>query len=81
MKFDIWTEGYLATGMEGIPARAQKLASNVEADNFIDAVKKWYKSEPNASSRFGDLCIRDNKAYIWGCRIFDNETDARKSYG
>lgn len=81
MKFDIWTEGYLATGMEGIPARAQKLASNIEADNFINAVKKWYKSEPDASSRFGDLSIRDNKAYIWGCRIFDNETDARKSYG
>lgn len=39
MKFDIWTEGYIATGMEGIPARAQKLASNIEAESFIEAVK------------------------------------------
>lgn len=40
--YDIWSEGYLATGMEGIPAKAQLLASNVEGDNFADAVYKWY---------------------------------------
>ena len=75
MKFDIWTEGYIATGMEGIPARAQKLASNIEA------AKKWYRSEPDASSRFGDLDVRNGVVYLWGCRLFDNEQDARKVYG
>lgn len=81
MKFDIWTEGYIATGMEGIPARAQKLASNIEAESFIEAAKKWYRSEPNASSRFGDLDVRNGIVYLWGCRLFDNEQDARKVYG
>ena len=46
MKYDIWREGYLATGMEGIPAKAQRLASNIEANSFIEAVNKWYQSEP-----------------------------------
>lgn len=81
MKFDIWTEGYIATSMGGIPARAQKLASDVEAESFIEAAKKWYRSEPNASSRFGDLDIQNGVVYLWGCRLFDNEQDARKVYG
>lgn len=80
-KYDIWVEGYLASGMEGIPARAQKLASNIEANSFVEAVKKWYKSEPNASSRYGDLTIKNDTACLWGCVLFDNEKDARKSFG
>lgn len=80
-KYNIWIEGYLATGMEGIPARAQELASNIEANSFLEAVKKWYSSEPDASYRYGDLTIRDDIASIYGCRLFDNEKDARKSFG
>lgn len=79
--YDIWIEGYLATGMEGIPARAHMIASNIEANSFIEAVKKWYKSEPDASYRYGDLIIRNGVASLWGCRLFDNEKDARKSFG
>lgn len=75
MKYDIWMEGYLATGMEGIPVKAQKLASNIEANSFIEAVNKWYKSKPDA------LTIRNNRAFIWGCELFQNEMDARESFG
>lgn len=80
-KYDIWIEGYLATGMEGIPNKAHKLASNIEANSFIEAVKKWYNSEPNALADYGDLTIKNNIASLWGCRLFENEIDARKSFG
>ena len=81
MKYNIWSEGYLATGMEGIPAKAQCHATDVEASSFIEAVKKWYSSEPDAERRFGSLVIRDGRAFIWGCELFDNEIDARKGFG
>lgn len=80
-KYDIWIEGYLCTGMEGIPARAQKLASDIEANSFIEAVEKWYKSIPNAPSNYGDLIVQNDVAILWGCRLFDNEKDARKLFG
>lgn len=79
--YNIWSEGYLATGMEGIPAKAQLLASNVEGDNFVDAVYKWYQSEPDALREYGNLYIDKGIASIWGCRLYDNEEDARKSFG
>ena len=81
MKYDIWTEGYLATGMSEIPAKAQKLASNIEANSFIEAVGKWYKSKPDALNKYGSLSIKNNRAFIWGCELFQNEIDARKGFG
>lgn len=81
MLYNIWTEGYLATGMEGIPATAQLLATDVEGKDFIDAVEKWYKSQPNADSRYGNLSIDNGIPRIWGCRLFPDEKDARKSFG
>lgn len=80
-KYDIWSEGFLAQGSEGIPTKAQKFASGVEGKSFLDAVKKWYKSQKDAEYRFGALTIRDGKAYTYGCRLYDNEEDARKAFG
>lgn len=81
MKYDIWSEGFIAQGSEGIPTKAQKFASGVEGESFLDAVKKWYKSQKDAEYRFGVLTIRDGKAYTYGCRLYDNEEDARKACG
>ena len=80
-KYNIWIEGYLATGMEGIPAKAQKLASNIEANSFIEAVNKWYKSESDALYKYGSLSIKNNRAFLWGCELFQNEAEARKNFG
>ena len=80
-KYDIWIEGYLATGMEGIPTKAQKLASNIEADSFIEAVNKWYNSESDALYKYGTLSIRDNRVFLWGCEVFSNEVEACKRFG
>lgn len=67
-KYDIWVEGYLTTGMDGIPARAQKAASGVHAESFKAACDKHFK---------GDKYYDSEKCRYWGCRLFDNKEDAR----
>jgi len=71
----IWAEGYLATGMEGIPARAMKLGA-IEATTLREACEKMAKDNPE----FKRLWCPDRMTY-WGCRLFDNETDARRFLG
>ena len=70
-------EGYLATGGH---SNAQQLVNKNEilwegesfesaCENALNALKwdiKYYDKERNT---------------YWGCRFFDNETDARKSFG
>lgn len=70
--YDIWEEGFLV--MEG-SATANLVAKNVPGENFLDACKKYFKK---------DSLFRINSDGVpsrWGCRLFDNETDARKSFG
>ena len=81
MKYDIWAEGYLATGMEGIPAKAECFAKDVEADSFVEAVRKWYNSIPNAESLYGKLTITSNGIPCLYTRLFPTETEARASFG
>lgn len=73
--YELWMQGYLVTGMEGIPQTAVFLG-RYEADTFIEACRK-YQVEKH------DSYYRDDgeNASSWGCRIFDNEHDARKIFG
>lgn len=79
VKFDIWVEGYLCTGMEGIPAPARKVGS-VEATSFDEAVARWVSYLPTDER---GLWKRhpDGRWSVWGCGVYDNETDARKAFG
>lgn len=79
--YDIWLEGYLTQGMEGIPAPAQRVAYHVEAKSFVDAVKKWYYSIPDAKDNYGKLNIKGDKVFIWRCEAFPDEENARKKFG
>ena len=69
--WDIWIEGYSSTGTS---CTAQCLMRGVWAETFKEAC--------NIAARnmnFGDL---DNEPLsVWGCRLYDNEADARKSFG
>lgn len=70
--WDIWSEGYLATGMEGIPAPAQFMGT-VTAKSFAEACAIRFKD---------DTKYYDPKTNTyWMCRLFDNEGDARKAFG
>lgn len=77
MKFQVWSEGYLATGMEGIPEKARMLAE-VEADTFQAACDALC-SDPEWQRLHGNY--DPERCTVWGCRLFGNEADARKAFG
>lgn len=67
--YDIWAEGYRATGQHG---EAMRMAKDVEARSFKEACIR----------ALGDDRLFDPvKLSYWGCRLYDNETDARKLFG
>jgi hypothetical protein len=71
--FQIWAEGYQATG-EHAPAR---LVGTQTAYSFHDACVKQYEAAEHHSKTYWN----SDRTAIWGCRLFDNEADARKSFG
>jgi hypothetical protein len=72
MKFEVWNEGYACTGNSGT---AQFLGTE-EADSFQEACKKALIRNGWNMSYYDE----ENNRY-WGCWFFDNEVDARKSFG
>lgn len=72
--FDLWMEGYICTGQSS----GAEFLGTFTASSFIEACDKWAETlgdEKEYYSKKGD------KAWFWGCRIYDNEADARKSFG
>jgi hypothetical protein len=69
---DVWVEGYQVQGN----ASTARLLSSVIATNLEIAVEKL-KAHGNCHGIEGKV----GKPNIWGCRLFDNELDARKSFG
>lgn len=68
MKFEVWMEGYRATG-ESAPAHK---VGEVEAPDFAAA----------CDALCGAMeCYDRAKRAVWACRLFDNETDAQRSFG
>ena len=66
--YEVWEEGYAATG-EGGPAG---LVGRVKARTFAEACDKLCGSKSSYNSE---------RLSVWGCRLFDNEFDARRSSG
>lgn len=71
--WDIWSEGYVISGNES----QADFFGTFPGDTFNDAVMAFKHS---TSGRDADL-INVEKMTYWGCRLFDNEIDARKSFG
>jgi hypothetical protein len=72
MIYEIWNEGYAATGER---AQAQYLGK-YNGNTFTEAVKAALEDKKWNMSLFDE-----NKLSYWGCRFFDNEKDARKIFG
>ena len=66
--FQVWCEGYASTGQYG---RAEYIGC-VHATDFKDACIKLCSNYSN---------FNPNTLSIWGCKLFDNEIDARRSFG
>jgi len=86
MKYEIWMEGYAVTGNQS----DAQMIGEYEADSFDEAVEKLNQE---AVEKYGKVSavkggLLDSETTkpidnwtIWGCRLFDNEVDARKSFG
>lgn len=72
--FEIWSEGY---DVPECKSGAKKLGQ-AEAETFQEACN-IFCSSLHWQERNG---FYDSKRLtIWGCRLFDNEIDARRSFG
>lgn len=69
--FNIWSEGLACTGQSG---KAQ-FHGSYKGITFAEACEAWAKStdDPNYFDR--------KHLTYWGCKLFNNESDARKSFG
>ena len=72
IQFAIWCEGYAATGESG-PAT---LIGRAFGKTFKEACENF--AEKNKD--FKHLFNPDKMTY-WGCHLFTNQADARKSFG
>ncbi len=69
--YQVWSEGYEASGNS---ANAE-FHGEIDADDFAQACEKAFK-EPELANYFNR-----KKLTYWGCRLFDNEQEARKEFG
>jgi hypothetical protein len=75
--YQVWSEGYVVTGMES----GATLLGTVVADTFDEAVQKVIDLTPEENRHFYYKHPEASQWRYWGCRLFDNEADARKSFG
>lgn len=68
--FEVWMEGYRATGDE----QPAQLLGECLASSFDEAVGMVTEGRD-------DVRYTGGAWVIYGCRLFDNETDARRSFG
>lgn len=71
-KYPVWMEGFQITGNS---ARA-KFLGVYEAQTFKAACKKALLDSDRDMSHYDP-----KQNTYWGCRFFDNEIDARRSFG
>jgi hypothetical protein len=70
--FEVWSEGYRATGERG----EAFYHGSASGESFKEACIELAARKPAFSTYFD----RDALTH-WGCKLFDNEADARRSFG
>lgn len=74
---EVWCEGYQTNGEVD---RAKRLIAG-EFDSFDDAVRAWVSS----SAAHAPYVTKGNDETghwrYWGCKLFNNEADARRAFG
>jgi hypothetical protein len=73
-QYQIWSEGFVVTGNSGT---AKLVAAGIKASTFKDACDGFYKDKDRKD--WGEY--DSDRLTIWGCKLFDNEEDARKAFG
>ena len=73
MKHQVWSEGYRAT----CESSGATYHGEWDGRTFKESVKAFKDSQDSR----GKALINLDRMTFWGCRFFDNQTDARKSFG
>lgn len=71
--WQVWMEGYRVTGN----SNDASFKGEFEGETFQDAVKAYAETLDDQSKSYFDAAYTT----FWGCRFFNNETDARKTFG
>ena len=72
--FNIWAEGFSATGQTG----EANFIGFSEGMTFLEACNNFSL----VNELFGKYYnVNNGVPTHWGCRLFDNEQDARKTFG
>ena len=71
-RFDIWCEGYAATGEQG----GAHYFGAVRAENFREACVTFFYEHPDLRRNFDS-----GRLSYWGCKLFSCERAARESFG
>ena len=66
--YDVWMEGYRVLGNE----QGAELLGSATAETFKEACDIVCMGDDHYDSYAGE---------VWGCRLYDNEEEARKSFG
>ena len=73
MQYEVWTEGYTISGS----VSGADFHGIFESDTFAGACLGFRDSLPQKSLHY----FNDEQLTFFGCKFFDNESDARKSFG
>lgn len=79
--YTLWQEGYAITGNNDYA----KCLGNYPADTFNEAVERYVQHREETDwpdiRKPGGYTFTNGIHSVWGCRIYNNEVDARKSFG
>jgi len=73
-EYEVWMEGFSATGERS----GAQFQGKIKSESFAGACEKLVGKQLDKNT---DGSYRYGIPSIWGCRLFDNEKDARKSFG
>lgn len=88
-EYEIWIEGYVISG----GSSKASFIGKCEGKDFENACNNFvypediigyvgFEQKPEVFIEKGSKLRLDKDGLsIWGCRLFDNQTDARKSFG
>ena len=74
--FTIWAEGFAATGEAETAWQLNE--SPIMAESLDDAVQQYIRT---SEARHLFKRRKDGTWTYWGCRLFDNASDARGAFG
>ena len=69
--WEVWMEGYACTGERN----AARFMGMYLGATFEDACNVWAKEGDN------EKYYKNNPPRYWGCKLFNNEMEARKNFG